>query len=315
MGSHRLALFVLTVLLAGSSTASLYAQSNNLCDQPGEKPDMIMGDMPSVRRWGTVGGITAYSLGNTACNIGTCWLNFNGDANDHPVLAQSLYRLDRGRLEQIGQSWVKHFGGALQDNYCGTCLPAGDDGHHLGVLCSDIYDASYNGFQSHMGIRPDVNPHTGADTFPYFGYNPPPGSLNLIDRRLQVSTFELDPTTHPRARYFGELQAIGADDAAAGNEGNNWSYREFRSVPNGPAFDLLPIAPTVIGPPVLSVWAESDPSVSVTQGDLPGDGPIRIATKVTWLGNGTWSYEYAVMNLTSNAAPLAFSVPIPAGVS
>ena len=305
----RLACGVLALLnaVAGSSVA----QSNNQCDQPGEKPDMIQADIPDIRRWGDAGGYIAYSLGNTSCNIGTCWLFFEGSEPNHPVLAQNLFRLRKGRLEQIGQSWIKNFGGALQESYCGACLAA-PTGSYLGVSCSDTYNAVANGFQGWMMTRAGVNPHTGQDA----GYAPgPPTTFTVMDRRLQVRTLDLDPSINPGARYFVELQAIGADDIVAGNSANNWARREVKPTPAGAVFNLVPISPTVVGGPPLSLWTGVDPYVHVTEGNLPGDGTIRIATKVTWLGGGSWSYEYAVYNVDSNAAPLALSIPIPAGVS
>src|SRR5262245_21904773 len=301
----------LGALLALVASTPVFSQANNACDQPGEAPDMILGDMADVKRWGSLGGITAFSLGSTTCNIGTCQLNFAGTLPNHPVLAQNLYRLEYGRFEQIGQSWIKHPVGAAEEPFCGACLPVGDGGNHLGVQCSDVYNADRNGLQGRMGFRSDVNPHTGAVST--FGLITP--GANVIDRRLQVATSDLDPAHHPGARYFAELHAIGADDAVAGQDMNNWSYREVSAVPSGAGIGLAPVAPSVVGRPALTFWSDADPSVLVTQASRPGDGIIRIATKVTWMGNGTWLYEYAVHNLNSQAAPIALSVPLPPGTT
>ena len=45
---------------------------NNQCDEPGEAPDVIVGSLHQVNDYGTVGGISAYSVGTVPCNIGTC---------------------------------------------------------------------------------------------------------------------------------------------------------------------------------------------------------------------------------------------------
>ena len=299
-------------LLLALAPAASWAQTNNPCDQPGEAPDMVLGDVTGVTRWNTIGGITAYSLGSTTCNVGTCWLNFDGSEPNHPVVAQNMYRLYHGRLEQIGQSWIKHFGAASQMSYCGSCL-ASPNGKFLGVNCSDLYDSAGNGFQGVLGVRSDVDPYTGAVPYPYFGRNSP--VTNGLDKRLQVAVSDLDPVQHQGARWFAELHAIGADDAAAGRDANNWSYREVRPISFGAGFDLVPLAPTVVGQSALDVWRANDPSITVTQGSRPGDGVIRIMAKVTWLGDGTWSYDYAVQNMNAATAPLAFSVPLPPGVT
>jgi len=54
--------------------ATLLAQDPNVCDEPGEKPDVIVGDLFMTLRHGLVGDVTAFSLGTFACNIGSCWL-------------------------------------------------------------------------------------------------------------------------------------------------------------------------------------------------------------------------------------------------
>src|SRR6185295_18910135 len=101
-----------------------------------EGPDLIVGEVHSSDA-GPGGGSSplalllfpfatspthfAYGLGTTACNTGSevaavphsgnlLWLA--SPDNRHPVIAQNLYRLSTvngaTRLEQVGQSWVKH---------------------------------------------------------------------------------------------------------------------------------------------------------------------------------------------------------------
>ena len=71
-------------------------------------PDIEIGDLQSVYRYGRIGNITAYAVGTNACNIGderASWISYT---DEHPVISQSVYRLKDGRFEQIGMSWVKH---------------------------------------------------------------------------------------------------------------------------------------------------------------------------------------------------------------
>ena len=59
----------------------------------GAGPDVIVGDLFGTTRWGTVGSITAYSVGTNSCNVGTAPLLWVGSTNQHPVIAQNMYRL------------------------------------------------------------------------------------------------------------------------------------------------------------------------------------------------------------------------------
>src|SRR4051794_36936872 len=71
-------------------------------------PDVIVGDLPDMMNWttgGAIGGLRAYSVGTTSCNLGTAELTWNANTNQHPVISQNFYRLANGRFEQIGQAW------------------------------------------------------------------------------------------------------------------------------------------------------------------------------------------------------------------
>src|SRR5688572_2829661 len=85
-------------------------------------PDVVVGDLTNWSKWGTVGGISAYSIGTTSCNRGDEILPWIANSNQHPVIAQNMYRLKNGRFEQIGMSWLKHGWGALTENLCCTCI-------------------------------------------------------------------------------------------------------------------------------------------------------------------------------------------------
>ena len=117
---------LLGLVLAGSTSL---ANDPNICDAPGEAPDVIVGDVSGIIRHGSVGEITSFSIGTTSCNIGTCHLNWVFGTNEHPVIGQNMFRLKDGRIEQIGQSWLKHGFAALDLVFCsGGCFPG--DGQH-----------------------------------------------------------------------------------------------------------------------------------------------------------------------------------------
>ena len=111
-------------------------------------PDVIVGDLPSLEQFGSAGTQVGLAVGTDSCNNGDQPIDwFSLPDNDHPVVPQNLYRMSANtdRLEQIGQSSVKHTFFALEDTVCGACNSSGcDTGIHLCPGCSDPYDASLN---------------------------------------------------------------------------------------------------------------------------------------------------------------------------
>jgi hypothetical protein len=212
-----------------------------------------------------------------------------------------------GRFEQLGQSWLKHGFFALSDTvWCPVCTTT--NGQHLGVGCSDPYTAGRNGGQSLAGPKWQVNAHTGA-----FAYPPAnPSFSGTVARRLAISTADLEPSS-AAARFFGEGQYVSPDDALAGNQNNNVSYRELAvSVSSGDyTFSFTAANPTKRELPAIKAWKTIDPSVTETTFDIPADGRIIVSSKATDLGGGTWHYEYAVYNMNSDQCIGTFSVPVP----
>ncbi len=296
---------VALVLLVGVS--HVLAQDPNICDEPGDEPDVIVGAIFDVRSWGRVDDIHAFSFGTESCNIGTCWLNWFAQTPDHPVIAQNMFRLKDGRFEQIGQSWLKHGFFALSNFLCfNDCLATA--GQHLGVHCSDPYSSSLNGFQLGLGPKFEVNPSTGVFPYPPSGGD---GGSDLIYRRLQVRTADLEPALNDGALYFFEGQYVAADDAAAGNQNNNASYRQVEVTADGTGFAIGLTGATVQTKPGILAWQAHEPSVFVEYVDVPNDGRLIVGSKVTDLGDGFWAYEYAVQNLNSHRAAGSIEVPIP----
>lgn len=291
------------------------AQSPNVCDAPGETPDLIVADLWEAHFFGLFGGIAVYSFGTDACNVGSCWANWLADNASHPVIAQNLFRLKDGRFEQIGQSWVKHGFGADNAATCGVCTIA--DGHHLGVGCSDAYTSTGNANQQILGPKFEINPETGSFPFPpTIGWGQ---GGSTAYKRLQVKQADMDSLANPGAYYVAEGQYVAADDAMAGRRNNNTSWR--RVLLNEGVLQMS--GPTHIGEVGLHAWKSLDPSVVETGISIPGtldeatlipnDPPYLLAAKATALGAGWWHYEYALQNQNSNRPALGFTVPIPAG--
>lgn len=294
-------------------------------DAPSVGPDVIVGALHQIAGFGTVNGVSAYAVGTISCNIGdelVLWCNvYVPDIctrDQHPVVAQNLYRLSGGRLEQIGMSWAKHGFCALSETLCGTCIPDPYACQTLGIGCADPYDALLNGTQNNLGPRSQVDASTGALVYPFSAPPPPP----TIGRRLQVSAADLNPAQNGGAVYFAEGLFVAGDDAAAGNALNNASYR--RAVvggQQGAGWKLSLDGPTYQQKPAIYAWREHglgmdmpDPSVQIVEVDVADDGRLIVASKATQLSASTWRYDYALCNLNSDRAVGAWTIHLPPGV-
>jgi hypothetical protein len=278
------------------------------CTFSGKSPDVIVGDIVGTTRWGATGGITAFSVGTTSCNLGSCWLNWISGTAEHPVIGQNMFRLKDGRFEQIGQSWLKHGFQALAQSVCATCVPP-PNGSHLGVNCSDPYTKTLNGNQTQLGPKENVDPSTGVFLYP----DPRESTTgDAIFKRLQVHNTDLDPALNAGALYFVEGQYVTHDDAIANNNPNNASYRGIDVAGTSPTFFISLTGTTVREKAGIQAWMATDPSVTETVIDAPG-GEFIASARATSLGGGIYHYEYAVQNLTNARAGQAFTVPIPPG--
>ena len=274
-------------------------------------PDVIVGDLHEVFRWATIGDTTAYSVGTVSCNVGDIPLKWIANTHEHPVIGQNMFRLKDGIFEQVGQSWLKHGFTALQQNLCGACIRH-PNGTALGVNCSDPYSASLNGSHTtnRLGPKFQVNAATGLFTYPPFQST----ISNALSRRLQVRNTDVSPALNPNTLYVVEGQYVTLDDTAFGNGANNASYRQV--FVTGASLDLSfnrqspPfVSQTRRELPAIYAWQEFDPEVDVQIIDIPGDGRMLVAHRVTDLGGGNWKYVYAVQNLTSDRSGASLTFP------
>ncbi|MBC7770976.1 MAG: hypothetical protein H7210_00640 [Pyrinomonadaceae bacterium] len=275
-------------------------------------PDVIVGDLPDVSNYtsgGAIGGIRAYSVGTTSCNLGDQELIWTANTNQHPVISQNLYRLANGRFEQIGQAWLKHGFCALQGTVCSNgCQPSPLGCGALGILCSDPYSSGLNGDQGGLGPKFQVNASTGGFPYPFQGQGT---TGNAIFKRLQARDTDVNPAVNPGALYFVSSMYVQPQDALANNDNNNESYRRVTFAAGNRNISLT--ASTQREKPGIQAWKDNDASVTITNVDVPGDGRFIIASKATDLGGGTWHYEYAVQNLNSDRSGQSFSIPTPVG--
>ncbi|RJP34438.1 MAG: hypothetical protein C4547_10950 [Phycisphaerales bacterium] len=305
----------LSLIMAVSASAPSWAASG---------PDVVVHDLFDVATWGARRNVTAFSVGTTSCNVGDTPALWIRATNEHPVIAQNMYRLLDGRFEQIGQSWLKHSFNATNQDGCGVCdyfpIPMGSK---LGPDCSDPYSSFLNGRREPqppesgggggIGPRSEVNPVTGDFPYPYL-FSPP--IRNELDRRLLVHNEDLDPELNPGALYFVEGHYITADDAAAGNDDNNASYRriDVRQSNGKYSIALTPGKFTQRQRAAIMAWPDHEQGVSVKPIDVDGDGRFLVGYRAASIGNGVWRYHYAIQNYNSHRAAWRFQVPVPPDV-
>ena len=299
------------LLTAGSSTEAAVG------------PDVVVFQLSGIGNYGVTGGFVGYSVGTTSCNRGDVPLNWcdqgsgcaaGATSEDHPVIAQNIYRLKSGRFEQIGMSWLKHgfvstnsFSSSCTGVAGGTCQSPPAGGNQLGVGCTDPYGSGLNGNRP-LGPRSEVNATTGIFPFPFTPFS----SSTTYDQRVKVATTDVDPAVNSGAAYWAEAQYIANDDADANNSLNNASYRAV-SVGAAPNFSITATGGTFERLPAIYAWKLQDPTVTLVNADVLGHITERfhVGRKVTDLGGGVWHYEFAVHNLNSDRSARAFNVQFP----
>jgi hypothetical protein len=262
-------------------------------------PDVIVGDMPSVRYYGQTGDMRAYSVATTSCNVGDDVLQWIANSNRHPVIGQTIYRVfpDGSRVEQLGQSWLKHGFAALTGSVCNSCQSPGTSSL-LGVGCSDPYSSSLNGSQSNLGTKTQVNAYTGFFNWPFGGRGQ---TGNNIYKRIQVKISDMTAG----GSYFIGSQYVAADDAEAGNQHNNSSYRPVNI--NGTSIAVTSFTRREQAP--IYAWKQMNPAVEIQEVFVPQEGMFNLAALAIDNGDGTWTYQYALHNQTSHRSADSFAVP------
>lgn len=298
----------------------------NACSVSGD-PCLGDGDCPNGETCNISGEtcsreITAFAIGTWSCNIGDVpllWCDFshnpsNCQINEHPAIVGNMYRLKDNRMEQLGMSWVKHgFAGVDTGGCTGlTCIPTGTD-DLLGVGCRDLYSADLNASQPALGPRSEINAATGSFPYPFSTGWQQAG--NEIYKRVQVDTVDLMPELNEGALYYVEGHYVTPDDADAGNDDNNVSYRRVNVT--GPNENNRYLAfiqdDTVTEQPAIRAWKYANPNVVEADIAVPDDGLLILAGDAMDLGDGFYRYEYALYNMNSDRAGGSFFVPLPLG--
>ena len=278
------------------------------------EPDVILGRLFDTQWLASQGGTTAIEAGTISCNTGNETLQWYPlPRAKHPVIALNLYRLFNGRMEQLGQSWVKHAFGVASGDECRLGCKASQDpnGPSLGRGCSDPYGSGLNSQTERLHPRFQINPTTGV----YDGNAinaPRPPANGPLERRLQVPDADLAVAG---ARYFIEGHYVHPDDAAAGNGNNNVSYREVAmSRAAGGAIAMSHPTETVQRRPALKAWEGAEfvnvDAPEATVGNRSLASRVIVGFRVTQVAAYKHRYEYAVYNMNSERAVRSFSIPI-----
>lgn len=250
------------------------------------------------------------------------------DNDQHPYLAWGLFRRHQGRIQQIGRSGLKHAFLTINQNCTIDC---GGGGSILWPGCEDVYGTNNNDDAFHMGPMEEIDPFRGLwDSCNSF-FDPqctgnqtqfagPPGGFCFSDpnhpncflNRMVVDEAELQIASFPGASYSFQAWYVVRDDV---DIFNTMGYRPVQpqfsdslwlfslgAFVNGPAVDAF-IAP---GPG--TDWQRNTPVVT-------SEGHLRVLINVIDNNDGTYRYEYAIMNLDLGAGIESLQVPAAASAS
>ena len=266
-------------------------------------PDLIVGSIDGANHWGQVGDIHGYSFGVTYCNIGDTPASVVDGTAEHPVLSMGMYSYDPStmRFTMIGISHVEHQFAALPGNVCGECTPSGNF-QQLGIGCSTVTSAGLMGAQGDLGPRSEVDAYYSAFSYPFTGINQ---NGNAIFKRLQARESALSV---PDARFFFESIVVANDDANAGNQNNNVSWRE--TTINPVSFSAIPVGDTDRESAAINAWKAIDPGVLISERVIVNQGVVLVGSRAHDLGDGTYRYDYNVYNQNLSNGLDEFWVPL-----
>lgn len=262
------------------------------------------------------------------------------------LLVYHLYRYLDGRLEQLGQSQVKHaFNSINTDSNAGSvaCRATNRSGRVVPSGCEDLYQAYSNAHQSYLGPRDEIIAHqviwlrdgsiwdkTGPMDVPDGNCDYLPGVQQFggqvpclapvedaLERRLSVAESDL---LVPGARYFMEAWYLVRDDI---NVFNSFGRKEIApeldgawTFPAASAFAQGPVIDDYLALQNDDASAHAQ-TIAASQVDVvdTGEGHLQLATTVVKISEAQWRYDFALMNIDFDRAIDGFDIPIPAGVS
>lgn len=266
------------------------------------------------------GGRVSLSLSAVLRNVGTSAVEWyasiepdsgGGPAiGEHPYLALHLYRLQSGRLKQIGRSDVKHAFYTI--NVRCPCL----GGHVIYPDCEDVYGANTNANRDYLAPREEVSAGTGEwtrfgshfDDLPVNDFrNHGEGDHDNYEHLLMVQEADLQEP----GEFFVEGWYIVRDDVDL--------FNSMGSYPISPDLGMVwtfgPDAVITQGSILERLIAARAPDAVARAGLLDtGEGRLQLAVVSTDLGGGQYHHEYALMNFDFDRQVGAFEIGLAAGI-
>lgn len=236
------------------------------------------------------------------------------EIGQHPFLLMHFYRISAGIIEQLGRSDVKH---AFFSVNSGCACPGAQI---LYVGCGDTYGSGTNVNRFYLAPREELTASKGdwdslgshfdaipVDDFRHHGGN---SVHDDFEHRLVVDEPDLQTAG---ALYFIEAWYIVKDDV---DIFNGMGYRQVAPSFGGSTWTFPFQDAQHKAGPVIDQWVSPD-VVSTTEAHDrldSSEGHFRLAAKVVDLGDNSYRYEYAIMNLDFDRKIDSFSVPIPDGM-
>ena len=304
----------LSIGAAALLVASASAQVANNTEGPDVAVSRIANNSSSISEYGSSGGIAAFSMASTSCNVGDEVVRWNDSANDAPVIAQNIYRVaPDGRFTQLGYSWLKDSFCAVSETSCGTCV-FGTGCNHLGIGCADTYGSGLNDGQNGVA-KFEVNPTTGV--WPA-NWSATPSGNSTTRGRLQC---EAALCAAPASTYIAEIQYVSEHDHEYGLARNNSSWIEIQWSSAGNANSNVSTTGGInMFDPGIFGWQDTHNDVVISEvrivaegGTGPAgdtiDGIFFVGSKATDIGGGAYRYDYVVHNFNSDRAVNSISIP------
>ncbi|MEZ5065100.1 MAG: FlgD immunoglobulin-like domain containing protein [bacterium] len=301
------------------STPHLAIETRSLEELPDPRGgflDVVLGQLYGLVAQGHIGtypnGTAGLSAATTSCNGGDVIVPWNAPMQEtHPFIALAMFRLENGRLEQIGRNWMKHGFFALSNNQCDFGCPAPSNGTYLAIGCSDTYSAGNNGDRMYLGPREEIDPYLGVweACGSYFDGTPADcnrsnfgSGLNSVAHRIEVLDSDLN---HSGAQYCYEGAYFVANDQAVAN---NIGWRNVTATWTGSSWNISDPGNQYAFQTGARVGAFGSFRTSATAAADDGIGMLSIS--ITDNGDGTWHYEYALYNRTVSRGLRSFEVGV-----